>query len=200
MHQRLEVVAHRLDVDVLVDQFDRLRAERVPEQLAVAARRLHRFIDLRQPAVVRLVRRRAPGRATAPPRSCRARCIPRRTCPASRCSGRHCCAAISPRSRRRCDPRRGRTPRHFCICTGSSFRARRCCDDHLLHGLLVEIERLRHVVEDADVVHDQAVGLVLAVGAVGAADRLQQVVVLHRLVEVHRLQDRRVEAGQQLAR
>ena len=34
-HQRLQVVAHRFDVDVLVDQLDGLGAERVPEQLAV---------------------------------------------------------------------------------------------------------------------------------------------------------------------
>ena len=69
----------------------------------------------------------------------------------------------------------------------------------LLHGLFVEVQRPGHVVEDADVVHDQAVGLFLAEGAVGAADGLQEVVVLHRLVEVHHLQDRRVEAGEQLA-
>ncbi len=68
----------------------------------------------------------------------------------------------------------------------------------LLHGLLVEVQRLGHVVEDADVVHDQAVRLLLAEGAVGAADGLQEVVVLHRLVEIHHLQDRRVEAGEQL--
>ena len=65
-------------------------------------------------------------------------------------------------------------------------------------ALLVELDRLGHVVEDAQVVDDQAVGLRLAVGAVGAADGLQQRVVAQRLVEVHRLQDRRVEAGEQL--
>ena len=70
--------------------------------------------------------------------------------------------------------------------------------DDLLDALLVELQRLGHVVKDADVVHDQAVRLLVAIGAVGAADGLQQGVVLHRLVEVHRLQDRRVEAGQQL--
>ena len=32
--QRVEVVADRVDMDVLVDQLDRLGAERVPEQLA----------------------------------------------------------------------------------------------------------------------------------------------------------------------
>ena len=42
--QRLDIIAHRFDVDVFVDQFDSLRAEGVPEQLAVAAGRLHRFI------------------------------------------------------------------------------------------------------------------------------------------------------------
>ena len=72
--------------------------------------------------------------------------------------------------------------------------------DDLLHAFLVELQRLGHVVEDAEVVHDQAVGLLLAVGAVRAADRLQQGVVPQRLVEIHRLQDRRVEAGQQLRR
>ena len=68
----------------------------------------------------------------------------------------------------------------------------------LLHRLLVEVQRLGHIVEDAEVVDDQAVRLLLAVGAVRAADGLEQGVVLQRLVEVHRLQDRRVEAGEQL--
>ena len=42
-------------MDVLVDQLHGLRAEGVPEELAVAARRLHRLVDLGQPAVVLLV-------------------------------------------------------------------------------------------------------------------------------------------------
>jgi hypothetical protein len=67
-------------------------------------------------------------------------------------------------------------------------------------ALLVELQRLGHVVEDAEVVHDQAVGLLVAVGAVRAADGLQQRVVPQRLVQVHRLQDGRVEARQQLGR
>ena len=46
-HQRLEVVADGVDMDVLVDQLDRLGPERVPEQLAVAAGGLHRLVDLR---------------------------------------------------------------------------------------------------------------------------------------------------------
>ena len=44
--ERLEVVADRVDVDVLVDELDRLGAEHVPEQLARAARRLDRLVDL----------------------------------------------------------------------------------------------------------------------------------------------------------
>ena len=43
-------------------------------------------------------------------------------------------------------------------------------------------------------------GLRVSVGAVGAADRLEEGVVAERLVEVHRLEDRRVEARQQLGR
>ena len=36
------------------------------------------------------------------------------------------------------------------------------------------------------------------VDTVGATDGLQQVVILHRLVEVHHLQNRRIETGQEL--
>jgi len=72
------------------------------------------------------------------------------------------------------------------------------CDD-LLHGSLVEVECTSHVVEYADVVHDEAVGLLLAEGAVSPADGLQEIMVFHRFVEIHRLQDRRIETGQQLA-
>ena len=71
--------------------------------------------------------------------------------------------------------------------------------DDLLHGLFIEVERARHVVEDADVIHDQTVGLFLAESPVGPADCLQEVVVLHRLVEIHHLEDGRVEAGQEFA-
>jgi hypothetical protein len=70
----------------------------------------------------------------------------------------------------------------------------------LSEPLLVELQRLGHVVEHAEVVDDEAVRLLVAVGAVGAADGLQQRVVAQRLVQVHRLQDRRVEARQQLGR
>ena len=55
-HQRLQVVADGVDVDVPVDEIDGLGAERVPEKLACSGRRLHRFVDLAQPAVVGLVR------------------------------------------------------------------------------------------------------------------------------------------------
>src|ERR1044071_2301121 len=43
---------HGLDMDMLVDQLDRLRAEAVPEELAVPTRRPHRLIHFAQPAVV----------------------------------------------------------------------------------------------------------------------------------------------------
>ena len=49
-HQRLDVIAHRFEVDVLIDQLDGLGAERVPQELAVATGWFHRLIDLRQPA------------------------------------------------------------------------------------------------------------------------------------------------------
>lgn len=48
-HEGLDVVAHGFDVDVLVDEFDGLRAEAMPEQTTVSADGLYGFIDLRQP-------------------------------------------------------------------------------------------------------------------------------------------------------
>lgn len=54
-HEGFNVIAHCLDVDVFVDQFDGLGSEAMPEQAAVAADGLHGFIDLRQPLEVLLV-------------------------------------------------------------------------------------------------------------------------------------------------
>ena len=51
-HQRLHVITHGLNMDVLVDEFDGLRSQPVPEHPAVAAHGLHGFIDLRQPLVI----------------------------------------------------------------------------------------------------------------------------------------------------
>jgi hypothetical protein len=58
----VQVVADGLDVDVLVDQFDGLGAERVPEQRAGAAGGLDGDVDLREPAVVVFVLAAAAGR------------------------------------------------------------------------------------------------------------------------------------------
>ena len=80
-------------MDVLVDQLDGLRAKGVPEQLAVAARWLHRLVDLRQPPVVGLGRGSGTGPATAPPRWCRAREYSAANLSRISLFGRHCCAA-----------------------------------------------------------------------------------------------------------
>ena len=55
-HQRFQIVADSVNVDVPVDEVDGLRAEGVPEELARSGRRLHRLVDLAEPAVVGLVR------------------------------------------------------------------------------------------------------------------------------------------------
>ena len=55
-HQRLQVIAHRLDVNVPVDEVDGLGAERVPEELARSGRGLQRLVHLAQPCVVGFVR------------------------------------------------------------------------------------------------------------------------------------------------
>src|SRR5205814_3998325 len=49
------IVAKRVHMDVLMDQLDGLGAKRMPDQLAVTARRLDRLVHLRQPPVVLLV-------------------------------------------------------------------------------------------------------------------------------------------------
>jgi len=54
-HQGLQVVPDRVDVDVLVDEIDRLRPEDVPEELARPGRGLDRLVDPGKPAVVGLV-------------------------------------------------------------------------------------------------------------------------------------------------
>ena len=62
-------------------------------------------------------------------------------------------------------------------------------------ALRVGRERLLQLVGEAEVVDDQPAGLVLE-HPVHARDRLHQPVPAHRLVDVHRVQARRVEAGQ----
>jgi hypothetical protein len=69
-----------------------------------------------------------------------------------------------------------------------------------LHSLFIELKRLSDVVEDAEIVDNQAVGLLFAIRAVRPADRLQQRMVAQRLVQIHGLQNRRVEACQQFRR
>ena len=193
--ERIEIVAHGFDVDVFVDEVERLRAEGVPQQFAVTAGRPDRFIHLRQPAIVvfvaaqnRIGRERFPqlgqhgiigGEGIAP--------------------------IVVGQARLRGD--QAFVAADGSIETGEVRQALRQragqiglqaieVGDDVLHRFLVEVQRARHVVEDADVVHDQAVGLA-GKRSVGAADRLQQVVFLHRLVEIHRLQDRRVETREQ---
>ena len=51
----LRVVVHGLDMHVLVDQFDGLGSEAVPQQSSGVRHRPHRFVDLHQPAIVGLV-------------------------------------------------------------------------------------------------------------------------------------------------
>ncbi len=62
-------------------------------------------------------------------------------------------------------------------------------------ALRVGRQRLLQLVGEAEVVHHQAARLVLE-DAVHAGDGLHQPVPAHRLVHVHRVQARRVEAGQ----
>ena len=69
--------------------------------------------------------------------------------------------------------------------------------DDLVDRLLVEGERLGHVVEQPEVVDDEPVALARR-DPVGATDRLEERVVSQRAVEVHALEVRRVEPGEEL--
>ena len=54
-HECVEIVADGIHVHVLVNQFDRLRSERVPQKTTSAGRRPHRLIDMREPTVIGLL-------------------------------------------------------------------------------------------------------------------------------------------------
>ena len=58
-------------------------------------------------------------------------------------------------------------------------------------------ERFGQLHGHAPVVHDEAVGLLVAGGAVHPGDGLEQRVLPERRVEIHDLLDRRVETGEQ---
>jgi len=47
-----------------------------------------------------------------------------------------------------------------------------------------------YIVKDADIIYNQSMGFVLAKGSVRPANSLEKVMVLHRLIQVHHLQNR----------
>ena len=63
----------------------------------------------------------------------------------------------------------------------------------------VDRDGLLHVLEQLLEVHDVAVVLVVAVEPVGAADGLEEVVIVQLVIEIDVGAARRVEAGQELA-
>ena len=64
---------------------------------------------------------------------------------------------------------------------------------YMFYALLVERQGFSHIVKHTHKVHNDTAGLVVGIFAVGAADSLQQCMVLHWLVEIHTLQDRCVK-------
>ena len=159
MHQRLQVVADGIDMHVLVDQLNGLGAQGVPEQLAVAAGRLDRLVNLRQPAVVRLRTARGTGSGD----------IASQSLPSDRIVGRESIPHLVVRQAllRGDQPL---VPADGPVHAGEEGQAllHRLgqlrlqlvhVGDDLLDALLVKVQRLRHVVEDAEVVDDQPVRL-----------------------------------------
>ena len=98
-HQRLQVIAHRLDVNVPVDEVDGLGAERMPEELAGSRRGLQRLVHLAQPAVVGFVRLQARVGGRSRPRGARGSCSRRRIGRVSRCPEGTPARRSVPRSR-----------------------------------------------------------------------------------------------------
>lgn len=192
----VEVVADSGDMHVLVDEFDGLCAERVPEQCARAAGRLDRDVDLREPAVVAFVfgekrvggdRFPQAGEITVIGGEGIAHVVIGQTF----LGGDESFVAVEGAVYAR---EVGEAFLHGCGEFGLEVDDIR---DDAAEACFVEFERLGNVVEDAEVIHDETVGLFIAVGAVGARDGLQQGVVAHGLVEIHGLQDGRVETCQQ---
>src|SRR5262245_65387309 len=92
----------------------------------------------------------------------------------------------------------------FNLCLEQLFKEVKIFDDSI-DLIAVESERLFQFVEDADEVDDKAVRLdelllFVLIGAVYPGDCLQQGVVAHGLVEIHGVENRRIEAGQELLR
>jgi len=50
------------------------------------------------------------------------------------------------------------------------------------------------------VVNDEAMGLLLAIGSIRSADGLQQIVILHGLIEIHHLKDWCIKSSQEFTR
>ena len=74
-----------------------------------------------------------------------------------------------------------------------------------LDFVAVERQCLLQLVEDADEIQNESVRLdhlrlFVFVRPVHAGDSLQQRVIAHRLVQIHRVEDRRIETGEQFFR
>lgn len=169
--QRLDIVPDLLHMHVAVDQVDSLGAQPVPEQLAIAAGRFHRLIHLGQPLIILLVGRQAGVRRKRLPEGAQYVVLGREPV-----AGRVIRQALLRRHQALVTAdaaiHAGKK-----VDTGQHLQRQRLphlvdVGDHLLDRLLVEIQRLGHVIENADVIDDQAMGLGLAKSAVGATDRL----------------------------
>ena len=197
-HDRLRALRD-LDLDVLVDQVDGLGAEGVPHKPAGDVGGPDRLVDVGEPAVVVAIRRehrvgaeRLPQLGDDAVRQAEGvlRCVvgDRRLCLDEALVAADRSVDAGEERQRSGDGRLELVLEFLDV------------GDDLLDRLLVERQRLGDVVEDAEVVDDQPMGLVGRIDAVGAGDRLQQRVLLQRLVEVLAVQDRRIEAGEQLRR
>ncbi len=168
-------------MDVLVDQIDGLCAKRMPHQRAGPGCGLNRNVDLRQPAVIRLIGHKDRVRRQRLPQLAQVtvvlskgithlivgQTLLRRDQP------------LVPGERAVDAGEVGETGLHGARKLGAEVGD---VGDHLAETFLVELQSRSDVVENAQIVHDEAVRLPVAVGAVGARHCLQQRMVAQRLV------------------
>ena len=70
--------------------------------------------------------------------------------------------------------------------------------DDFFESSLIKVKSVGELFEDANIIDDQAVGLRVPVDTVCSANCLQKGMILHRLVQIHCLQNRRIESSKQL--
>ena len=176
-HDGLDLILGDLDLDVLVDELQGLGAEGVPDETAGDVGQAHGLVDVGEPPVVGLVGSKHGIRADDLPQL-RDHAVGESERVLGRGVGKGCLglyealvaadSAVHAGEERKCNA----------DCRSDLGLQLLDVGDDLLDALVVKRQRPGHIIEDAEVVDDQPVGLVRRVDPVGARDRLEQGVLL----------------------